>query len=63
MEALVPPGGGPPPHIHTRESGIEKWFEATLERAPNEMQEAPDNIDEVAARYIAAAPRYGLEFV
>jgi len=22
-----------------------------------------DNIDEVAARYVAAAPRYGLEFV
>jgi hypothetical protein len=36
-------------------AGIEKWFEETLERAPNEMQEAPDNIDEVAARYIAAA--------
>jgi hypothetical protein len=44
-------------------AGIEKWFEETLERAPNGMQEAPDNIHEVAARYIAAAPRYGLEFV
>jgi len=104
MEALVPPGGGPPPHIHTREdetyyllagqievllgeetivigphdfvniprgivhcfrntgtetarmlltftpAGIEKWFEETLERAPNDAQEAPDNIDEVVAR-------------
>jgi mannose-6-phosphate isomerase-like protein (cupin superfamily) len=117
MEALVPPGGGPPPHIHTREdetyyilegqievllgeetsmagpndfvnvprgtvhcfrnagsetarmvltftpAGIEKWFEETLERAPNEAHEAPDNIDEVVARYVAAAPKYGLEFV
>ena len=119
MEALVPPGGGPPPHIHTREdetfyllegqvefllgeetlvagpgdfvniprgtvhrfrntgaetarlvltftpAGIERWFEETLERAPNDVQveDVPDNIDEVAARYVAAAPRYGLEFV
>jgi quercetin dioxygenase-like cupin family protein len=119
MEALVPPGGGPPPHIHTREdetfyllegqvefllgeetisagpgdfvnvprgtvhrfqntgtetarlvltfnpAGIERWFEETLERAPNEVrpEDVPDNIEEVAARYVAAAPRYGLEFV
>jgi quercetin dioxygenase-like cupin family protein len=119
MEALVPPGGGPPPHIHTREdetfyllegqiefllgeetilarpgdfvnvprgtvhcfqntasdtarlvltftpAGIEHWFEETLERAPNdvEVEDVPDNIDEVAARYVAAAPRYGLELV
>ena len=119
MEALVPPGGGPPPHIHTREdetfyllegqiefllddesvvagpgdfvnvprgtvhrfqntgpetarlvltftpAGIEHWFEETLERAPNEIadEDVPDNAEEVAARYVAAAPRYGLEFV
>lgn len=119
MEALVPPGGGPPPHIHTREgetfyllegrvefllgeetivagpgdfvnvprgtvhrfqntgteiarlvltftpAGIESWFEETLEPAPNEVrpEDVPDNIEEVAARYVAAAPRYGLEFV
>jgi hypothetical protein len=44
-------------------AGIEKWFEETLERAPNEPHEAPDNIDEVVARYVAAAPKYGLEFV
>ncbi len=119
MEALVPPGGGPPPHIHTREdetfyvlegnvefllgeqtvvagpgdfvnvprgtvhrfqntgtetariiltftpAGIEHWFEETLERAPTEArtEDVPDNIEEVAARYAAAAPRYGIEFV
>jgi quercetin dioxygenase-like cupin family protein len=119
MEALVPPGGGPPTHIHTREdetfylldgqiefllgdetilagpgdfvniprgvvhrfrntgtqtarmvltftpAGIERWFEETLERAPNDVGDAdvPDNVDEVAARYVAAAPAYGLEFV
>jgi hypothetical protein len=110
----VPPGGGPPPHIHTREdetfyllegqiefllgeetivagagdfvnvprgtvhrfrntgtetarmvltftpAGIERWFEETLEPAPNGAEDAPDNIDEVGARYVAAAPRYGL---
>jgi quercetin dioxygenase-like cupin family protein len=119
MEALVPPGGGPPPHIHPREdetfyllegsvefllgeqtivagpgdfvniprgtvhrfqntgtetariiltftpAGIERWFEETLEQAPNDVQEedVPDNLEEVAARYVAAAPKYGLEFV
>jgi quercetin dioxygenase-like cupin family protein len=119
MEALVPPDGGPPPHIHTREdetfyllegqiefllgeelvlagpgdfvnvprgtvhrfrntgskparmvltftpAGIEDWFAETLERAPNDVgvEDVPDNIEEVAARYVAAAPRYGLEFV
>ena len=46
-------------------AGIERWFEETLERAPNDVavEDVPDNIDEVAARYVAAAPRYGLEFV
>jgi quercetin dioxygenase-like cupin family protein len=119
MEALVPPGGGPAPHIHTREdetfyvlegkvefllgeetilagpgdfvniprgavhrfqntgtdtarliltftpAGIEHWFEETLGRAPNRVtpDDVPDNVEEVAARYAAAAPRYGLEFV
>jgi quercetin dioxygenase-like cupin family protein len=119
MEALVPPAGGPPPHIHTREdetfyvldgeiefllgeetihagagdfvnvprgtvhrfentgaetarllltftpAGLEHWFEETLERAPNVVtpEDVPDNVEEVAARYVAAAPRYGLEFV
>lgn len=117
MEALVPPGGGPPLHIHRREdetfyllegaiefrlgdeaitagpgdfvnvprgtvhnfrntgsetarmvltftpAGIERFFEETLEPAPNGAEDAPDNSDEVAARYVAAAPGYGLEFV
>ena len=119
MEALVPPGGGPPPHIHTREdetfyvlegqvefllgdeaivagagdfvnvprgtvhrflntgtetarmvltftpAGIDRWFEETLERAPNDasVADVPDNVAEVAARYAATAPRYGIEFV
>ena len=115
MEALVPPGGGPPPHIHRNEdetfyivegtcdirladeivtagpgdfvnvprgavhnfhnsggsvarliltftpAGIEKFFEETLERALDPSAPIPDNVDEVAARYDAAAPRYGLE--
>jgi quercetin dioxygenase-like cupin family protein len=117
MEALVPPGGGPPPHVHTREdetfylvegeiefrlgddtlsagpgdfvnvprgtvhcfhnagsgtarmvltftpAGMERFFEETLEPAPAHATEAPDNVDEVAARYVEAAPRHGLEFV
>jgi hypothetical protein len=44
-------------------AGIEKFFEETLERAPNDVREAPDNVEEVAARYVEAAPRHGLEFV
>ena len=117
MEALVPPGGGPPPHIHSREdetfyllegeiefrlgddtltagpgdfvnvprgtvhcfrnagaetarmvltftpAGMERFFEETLEPAPTGAHEVPDNVDEVAARYVEAAPRHGLEFV
>jgi quercetin dioxygenase-like cupin family protein len=117
MEAFVPPGGGPPPHIHRNEdetfyvvegqcdfllgqetvtggvgdfinvprgtvhrfhnagttparliltftpAGIERFFEETLERALEPGHVVLDNIDDVAARYVAAAPRYGLEFV
>jgi len=117
MEAFVPPGGGPPLHIHRNEdetfyvvegrsefrlgadtvtagvgdfvniprgtvhrfhnasdsplrmiltftpANIEKFFEETLERALDPTQPPPDNIDEVAGRYAAAAPRYGLEFI
>jgi quercetin dioxygenase-like cupin family protein len=113
----VPPGGGPPLHIHRREdetfyvvegtvdfrlgddtitagvgdfvnvprglvhrfhnagaapmrmiltftpAGMEKFFEETLERALDPSAPPPDNVDEVAARYVAAAPRYGLEFI
>jgi quercetin dioxygenase-like cupin family protein len=44
-------------------AGIEKFFEETLERAPNGATEPPDNVHEVAARYVEAAPRYGLEFI
>jgi quercetin dioxygenase-like cupin family protein len=117
MEALVPPGGGPPPHTHGLEdetfyvlegscsfrlegrvvvagpgdfvfvprgivhcfrnegpetarliitftpSGIEHFFEEALERALDPAMPVPDNIAEVAARYAAAAPKYGLDFV
>jgi quercetin dioxygenase-like cupin family protein len=117
MEAWVPPGGGPPPHIHTREdetfyllegsmefllgedrimagpgdfvniprgmvhcfrntsdetsrmiltftpAGIEGFFEETLDSAPSDSEDVPDNVEEVAARYAEAAPRYGMTFV
>ena len=117
MEAIVPPGGGPPPHIHRHEdetfyivegecglllgeewitagvgdfvnvprgtvhrfqnqgteamrmiltftpAGIEKFFEETLERTLDPTAHIPDNVDAVAARYAAAAPRYGIEFL
>ncbi len=119
MEALVPPGGGPPPHIHSREdetfyllegeiefllgdetilagpgdfvsvprgtvhrfvnvgtetaklvltftpAGIDRWFAEILDSAPNEVrpEDVPDNVEEVAARYVATASSYGIEFV
>ena len=117
MEALVPAGGGPPPHIHRREdetfyvldgsvtfrladqrvlagpgdfvniprgtvhnfrndgrdparliltftpSGIEHFFEETLERLYDPTAPIPDNVAEVSARYAAAAPKYGMEFL
>jgi quercetin dioxygenase-like cupin family protein len=118
MEAIVPPGGGPPLHIHRNEdetfyvlegecdfnldgerltagpgdfvniprgrvhnfhnagatttrliltftpANIEHFFMETLERALDPTQPIPTgNVDEVAARYVAAAPRYGLEFI
>lgn len=44
-------------------AGMERFFEETLEPAPNRAQAAPDNLDEVVARYVEAAPRHGLEFV
>lgn len=44
-------------------SGIEGFFEEALERALHIDQEPPDNVDEVVARYGAAAPRYGIEFL
>ena len=44
-------------------AGIEHFFEETLDPAPNVADDVPQNIDEVAARYIEAAPRHGLEFV
>jgi len=117
MEAWVPSGGGPGPHVHTREdetfyvlegeieftlgddtvvagpgdfvnvprgivhcfhnagtetarlvltftpAGIEGFFRETLDSAPSDSQDVPDNVAEVAARYAAAAGRYGMEFV
>jgi hypothetical protein len=44
-------------------AGIENFFEETLERAKDPEQPPPDNLDEVAARYAEAAPRYGMEFL
>jgi quercetin dioxygenase-like cupin family protein len=44
-------------------AGIGKFFEETLERALDPTLPPPDNVEEVAARYAAAAPRYGMEFL
>jgi quercetin dioxygenase-like cupin family protein len=117
MEALLPQGGGPPPHTHSNEdetfyiveglvdfrlgedhvtagpgdfvsvprgavhnfsnprpetarliltftpAGIEDFFRETLERLDDPDAPLTGNVDEVAARYVAAAPKYGLAFV
>jgi quercetin dioxygenase-like cupin family protein len=44
-------------------AGIEKFFEETLEPLLDPALPLPDDVDAVAARYAAAAPRYGIEFV
>jgi hypothetical protein len=45
-------------------AGIEKFFEETLEPAVDPKLPPPsDNHEAVAAHYVAAAPRYGLEFI
>jgi quercetin dioxygenase-like cupin family protein len=44
-------------------AGIEKFFEETLERTLDPTPDIPDNVDAIAARYAAAAPRYGMEFL
>jgi hypothetical protein len=44
-------------------AGIENFFEESLELALDPAQAPPDNVDEVSARYAAAASRYGIEFL
>ena len=117
MEAIVPPQGGPPLHIHHREqesfyvlegtlditlgdkvvkaltgdfvhiprgtihafrnvgrgmartliifspAGLEKFFEETLEPVNDRSARPPATADAVIARYTAASPKHGLEFV
>lgn len=44
-------------------AGIEKFFEETLERTLGRTADIPDNVDAVAARFVAAGLRYGIEFL
>jgi len=44
-------------------SGIESFFEETLEPALDVTQAPPDNIEDIAARCLAAAPRYGIVLI
>ena len=44
-------------------AGMEGFFRAALERVDDPDARIPDNLDEVIARSIAAAPRYGMEIV
>jgi hypothetical protein len=77
MEAYVPPGGGPPPHIHRNEDVLHRRGRDRVparrrarhrrrrrlrQRAARRRAPLPHHA-EVAARYAAAAPRYGLEFI
>jgi quercetin dioxygenase-like cupin family protein len=117
MEAIVPPGGGPPSHIHSREeeafyllegsldftlgdkrlkvstgdfvqiprgtvhgfrnagstmarmlvfcapAGLEKYFEEVFEPVQDRSVSPPPITDALIARLLAAAPKYGLEYV
>lgn len=44
-------------------AGIEGFFEETLDTAPSDAGAVPDNLEDVAARYAAVAPRYGMTFL
>jgi quercetin dioxygenase-like cupin family protein len=44
-------------------AGIEHFFEETLEQVKDPTEAPPNNVEEVGARYLAAAPRYGIEFL
>ena len=44
-------------------AGIENFFQETLEPTLDPTAHIPDNFDAVAARYAAAAPRYGIQFL
>ena len=55
MEAFVPPGGGPGPHVHTREDETFYVLEGQVQFLLVE--------ETVAARYAAVAPRYGMAFL
>ena len=69
----------PPGHVHNLQnrsetetarliltftpSGIEHFFEETLQRAYDPTQDPPEDPETVAARYVAAAPKYGIQFL
>ncbi len=117
MEADVPHGAGPPPHVHSREdetlyildgelevqldnevqtvskgdfvwlpkgvphrftnlsgkparmilsfqpAGIERFFEEVFEEVDDRSAEPPPVTPELVGRLLAAAPRYGLDFL
>jgi quercetin dioxygenase-like cupin family protein len=44
-------------------AGIDKWFEEVLEPAHDRTATPPPTTQELIDRMIAAAPRYGIEFV
>ena len=44
-------------------AGIENFFQEALQPTLDPTADIPDNFDEVAARYAAAAPRYGIELL
>jgi hypothetical protein len=52
-----------PASVHKAALVLERFFEETLERTLDPTAHIPDDVDAVAARYAAAAPRYGMEFL
>ena len=117
IEAIIPPAGGPPPHIHQRDeesfyllegtldirlgdkklkattgdfvqiprgtvhafrnagsttarmllffspAGMDRYFEEVLEPVQNRSAAIPPVTDALIAGLLAAAPKYGIEFV
>ena len=48
--------------VHSFEDFVQ-WYSSGCGGEEEDPDCVPDNIEEVAARYVAAAPRHGLEFV
>jgi hypothetical protein len=63
MEGIIPPGGGPPLHVHHREEECFYLLEEALEPVQDRSAAIPPISEAVISRLVNAGPKHGLEFV